>query len=55
MTEAEAKKRIEQLTKELHEHNYIYYVLARPTISDYEFDQMMKELELLEKEYPQYV
>ncbi len=55
MTESEAKKRIEQLTKELNEHNYNYYVLARPTISDYEFDQMMKELEQLEKEYPQYV
>ena len=34
-------KRIEQLRKELHEHNYKYYVLNQPTIGDQEFDFMM--------------
>ncbi len=54
MSEQEAKKRIEQLTRELQQHNYNYYVLANPTISDYDFDQLLKELELLEKQYPQF-
>ena len=38
-----------QLTRELKEHNYRYYVLADPTISDREFDARLKELEALEK------
>jgi len=50
----EAKKRIEQLTRELQQHNYNYYVLNNPVISDYEFDLLLKELEKLEKEYPQF-
>ncbi len=54
MTSEEAKKRIEQLTRELQKHNYYYYVLNQPLISDYEFDQMLKELEELEKQFPQY-
>ncbi|GAB4250995.1 MAG: NAD-dependent DNA ligase LigA [Vicingaceae bacterium] len=54
MTKEEAKKRIEQLTKELHEHNYRYYVLAQPTISDYDFDMLLKELQQLEEQYPEY-
>lgn len=44
------KARIEQLVKELNNHNYNYYVLCNPTISDYDFDMMLKELEALEKE-----
>src|SRR5690606_24439038 len=36
------------------EHNYKYYVLAEPSISDYEFDMLLKELEALEKQYPQF-
>jgi DNA ligase (NAD+) len=47
-----AKKKIENLVKELNEHNYRYYVLSKPLISDYEFDMMLKELEALEKKYP---
>jgi len=46
--------KIAQLTAELNEYNYQYYVLANPVISDYEFDIKLKELERLEKEYPQY-
>ncbi|KAA3617424.1 MAG: NAD-dependent DNA ligase LigA [Calditrichaeota bacterium] len=44
------KERIEQLRKELHEHDYKYYVQAQPTISDYDYDQLMKELQKLEEE-----
>ncbi|NLH60914.1 MAG: NAD-dependent DNA ligase LigA [Ignavibacteriales bacterium] len=42
----------EQLKKEIAEHEYKYYVLAEPAISDYEFDMLVKELEKLESEYP---
>lgn len=49
----EAQEQIDRLSAELNEHNYKYYVLAEPTISDYEFDMLMKELERLEKEFPQ--
>ncbi|MFW5705538.1 MAG: DNA ligase LigA-related protein, partial [Bacteroidota bacterium] len=48
----EARKKIESLEKELHEHNYKYYVLSAPSISDYEFDMKLKELEQLEAAYP---
>ena len=44
------KERIEQLVKELNQHNYDYYIACRPTISDYEFDMKLKELEKLEEE-----
>lgn len=49
----EAIERIEELRKLLNEHNYNYYVLNRPEISDREFDMLMKELEALEKEHPE--
>jgi DNA ligase (NAD+) len=52
MTEQEALGRIEMLRNQLEEHNYRYYVLSEPVITDYEFDMMMKELEQLEKEFP---
>ena len=47
------KQRIEQLRHELHEHNHRYYVLNQPTISDYEFDQLMHELQDLEARHPE--
>ena len=47
------KQRILQLRKELHEHNYKYYVLNQPTISDQEFDFMMHELQELEARHPE--
>lgn len=50
----EIKEKIEHLRRELNEHNYNYYVLNAPVISDREFDRMMEELQQLEKEYPQY-
>ncbi|MDN5297327.1 MAG: ligase, partial [Bacteroidota bacterium] len=48
------KERIEWLREELHKHNYNYYVLSQPTISDAEFDRMMRELIDLEAKYPEY-
>lgn len=48
------KERIDWLRAELHRHNYNYYVLNAPEISDKEFDDLMRELQDLEKEYPEY-
>ncbi|MGV3686702.1 MAG: NAD-dependent DNA ligase LigA [Daejeonella sp.] len=48
------KERIDTLVKELNGHNYNYYVLAQPTISDFEFDKKLAELAELEKQYPEY-
>jgi len=50
----EIKNKIEKLRKELRQHNYNYYVLDAPTISDYEFDQKLKELQELEEKHPEY-
>ena len=49
----EKKKRVEELTLLLEKANYEYYVLANPTLTDQEFDKYMRELEDLEKEYPE--
>lgn len=48
------KEEIERLRRELNEHNYNYYVLAQPLISDYDFDQMLKRLQELEAQYPDF-
>ena len=45
---------IQTLRKELDEHNYNYYVLDNPTISDFEFDQKLKQLQELEAKHPEY-
>ncbi len=50
----EAKERINALSAELERHNHLYYVLDRPEIQDYEYDRMLRELEELEAQYPQY-
>ena len=52
MTKEEARQRIAALSDELEQHNYNYYILAKPTISDYEFDMKLEELARLEKEFP---
>ena len=49
------KEQIEWLRAELHRHNYNYYVLNAPVISDKEFDDMMRQLQDLEKEHPEYM
>lgn len=46
--------RIQKLRKELHHHNYLYYVANAPVLSDYDFDQKLKELEALENENPDF-
>lgn len=46
--------KIEALTQELNDYNYQYYVLAQPSISDYDFDHKLKELEALEAKYPEF-
>lgn len=47
--------RIAQLREELQAHNHAYYVLSAPTITDFEFDQRLKELERLEQAHPEYI
>lgn len=54
MTETDEIKRIDQLREELHLHNYNYYVLNAPVISDQEFDRMMRELQDLEARHPEH-
>ncbi len=54
MNPNEAKKRIEWLRSEINRHNHLYYVLAKPQISDFEFDSMLKDLEALEKKFPEF-
>ena len=48
------KEKIENLRKELHQHNYNYYVLDNPTISDFEFDEKLRELQSLEAANPEF-
>ena len=48
------KKEIDQLRAELHQHNYNYYVLDKPEISDQKFDELLKKLQELEEEHPEY-
>lgn len=49
----DAKEKIKQLREALHEHNYLYYILDAPKISDFEFDQMLSSLQELERQYPE--
>src|SRR5687768_5901273 len=48
------KERMDELVKELNQHNYRYYVLAQPVISDFEFDKKLEELSELEKQHPEF-
>ena len=48
------RQRVEQLRRELHEHNYKYYVLNQPEIGDMEFDMLMHELQSLEAAHPEW-
>lgn len=54
MEREEAYRKITGLRKELEDHNYKYYVLAQPEISDYDFDMKLRELEKLETEFPEF-
>lgn len=48
------KQKILDLSREINKHNHLYYVENAPVISDYEFDQLLKELEELEAQHPEY-
>ncbi|RYE12591.1 MAG: NAD-dependent DNA ligase LigA, partial [Sphingobacteriales bacterium] len=54
MSPTEAKNLIEEITAELKQHNYNYYVLAMPTITDFDFDHKLKQLAELEKQFPEF-
>ncbi|MFP3952967.1 MAG: NAD-dependent DNA ligase LigA [Candidatus Acetothermia bacterium] len=54
MKKHKAKERIEELREEVEEHNYRYYVLDDPVITDREYDELLAELETLEEEYPEF-
>ncbi|WP_026899046.1 NAD-dependent DNA ligase LigA [Daejeonella oryzae] len=55
MSIPEIKERMDKLIKELNQHNYSYYVLAQPVISDLEFDKKLEELSELEKQHPEFL
>ena len=54
MDKVAAKQHIEELRGKLDHYNYLYYVKAQPEITDFDFDQKLKELEALEKEHPEF-
>ncbi len=54
MSKDKIKREIDELTEKLHYHNYRYYVLDDPEISDAEYDRMFDRLQKLEREHPQY-
>jgi DNA ligase (NAD+) len=54
MDPQQARVRIEELRKVLNKHNFDYYVRSNPSISDFEYDQLMKELQSLESRFPQF-
>jgi DNA ligase (NAD+) len=55
MTRSEAQKRIEFLREQIRRHDYLYYVLAQPEVSDREYDRLYTELEQLEKQFPDFI
>lgn len=55
MNKEEAKVRIAEISKIIENHNYNYYILAQPTISDYDFDMLLNELISLEQQYPEFI
>ena len=50
-----AKEKIAKLIDEINSHNYKYYVLDEPSISDFEYDMLLKELEALEQQFPEFI
>lgn len=54
MNNDQLKQQIESLRAKIEQHNYRYYVLAQPTISDFEYDQLMQQLIGLEKQHPEF-
>jgi DNA ligase (NAD+) len=54
MPDAKVKKEIEKLRQEIRHHDYLYYILSQPIISDKEYDNLMQRLKTLEDKYPQF-
>lgn len=54
MSNDQIRQQIEHLREELNRHNYLYYILSKPEISDFEFDKLLKELSDLESKYPEF-
>jgi DNA ligase (NAD+) len=54
MNRAQAKQRIEELRAEIDQHDYRYYVLDAPSVPDAEYDRLMRELQALETDYPEF-
>lgn len=54
MTKEAAKHKVKEISETLSTHNYNYYVLSKPTISDYDFDMLLEELQKLEAEFPEF-
>jgi DNA ligase (NAD+) len=55
MVPKEIAARVKRLRQEINKHNHLYYVLAKPEISDFEFDAMLSDLEALEKKFPELI
>ena len=53
--ESKIKEKIKNLTSQINEHNYAYYVLDQPSLSDAEYDNLFRELESLEKVNPELI
>ena len=53
MTTVEARERIKELTNQIQRHNYNYYVLSKPVISDFDFDLLLEELIRIENDFPE--
>ena len=49
------EEHIEELRRAIAQHEHAYYVLSSPTVSDYDFDQLVKELEALEQQHPELI
>ncbi|MDD5155167.1 MAG: NAD-dependent DNA ligase LigA [Candidatus Omnitrophica bacterium] len=52
---ADIKKKIEKLRQAIRKHDYLYYVINQPQISDREYDELMRQLKDLEEKYPEYI
>lgn len=55
MDEATAKQRMAELQQQLERYNEEYYVQDAPSVTDYEYDMLLRELETLEQQYPQFL
>ena len=52
---SDARKRVEELHEQINHHSYRYYVLDDPEVADFDYDQMVKELQALEAEFPELI